>query len=121
MKKLFTFALLILFANIASYAIPAISGPTSICIGNTADYYDSTGLSYTWSSSDPLVASIDATGTCYALSVGVTTISYTSGGAVATLTLTVNPLPAPISGPSNVCLGSTITLTDATPGGVWST
>ncbi len=44
-------------------------------------------------------------------------------GCVRTLgpaTLTVVPAPASIVGPSSVCLGSSITLTDATPGGTWS-
>ncbi len=43
-----------------------------------------------------------------------------ASAAVATV-ITVNPLPGgTISGPSFVCLGATITLTDITPGGTWS-
>jgi hypothetical protein len=32
----------------------------------------------------------------------------------------VNPLPTAIAGPSNVCVGSTVTLTDADPSGTWN-
>src|SRR5207237_10915364 len=44
------------------------------------------------------------------------------GTATATQAMTVNPLPnaGSISGASAVCAGSSITLTDAVTGGVWS-
>jgi gliding motility-associated-like protein len=45
------------------------------------------------------------------------------GGAADTTTINVNVIPAPtagsVTGPNVVCAGSTITLTDPTPGGVW--
>jgi len=43
-----------------------------------------------------------------------------SGSSIATVT--VNPLPSvnPITGPAAVCVGSTISLTSTTSGGVWS-
>jgi len=37
-----------------------------------------------------------------------------------TATVIVNPLPSPITGSPNVCIGSTTTLSDPTPGGTWS-
>ena len=120
MKKLLSIAILALFANIASFALPAISGPTTGCTGTTFYYYDSSSAGFTWSSSNTAVATIDASGACTAISAGVTTISYTSGGATSTLTVTVYPTPAAITGPTSVCVGSTITLADATPGGTWS-
>ncbi|MCW3120658.1 MAG: C-terminal target protein, partial [Flavipsychrobacter sp.] len=56
---------------------------------------------------------------------GLYTIVATDGnGCVSNMsgsaTVIVNPLPAAIAGPTNVCEGSTITLSDATPGGAWS-
>ncbi len=120
MKKLLSTAILALFANIASFALPAISGPITGCTGTTFYYYDSSTGGYTWSSSNTAVATIDGSGACTAISAGVTTISYTSGGATSTITVTVYPSPAAITGPSSVCVSSTITLTDATPGGTWS-
>ena len=52
------------------------------------------------------------------------TITGTSGTCSSTTTavVTVNPLPIvnPIAGPANVCIGNSITLTNSTVGGVWS-
>ena len=55
----------------------------------------------------------------------VTVAVTNAGGCVGLLnliTMTVNPLPviSPITGPGNVCLNSTITLSDGTIGGVWT-
>jgi len=51
-------------------------------------------------------------------------IAVTNGADTAYMTIdvTVNPLPviSPISGPSNVCIGSITSLSDATTGGTWS-
>ncbi|MCW3122928.1 MAG: surface protein, partial [Flavipsychrobacter sp.] len=58
-------------------------------------------------------------GVVAAVSAGVVTISYTVGGCSATHSITVNPAPSSISGPSTVVAGSTITLSDAVPGGTW--
>src|SRR5204863_2704973 len=41
-------------------------------------------------------------------------------GCAITSPITVNPLPAPITGGSNICVGRTTMLYDATPGGTWS-
>ena len=49
-------------------------------------------------------------------------VSDGTNSATTTITVTVNPLPAvqPISVPSSVCPGASITLSDATTGGTWS-
>src|SRR5262249_40344986 len=76
-----------------------------------------------WSSGAPAIGTIDALGNFTGLSVGTATVSYTfssTTGCFITRVITVNPLPAPIIGPNVVCLASTMTLTDAVSGGVWS-
>ncbi len=47
---------------------------------------------------------------------------HACGTANATKTVTINPSGSAgaITGPDTVCIGSTITLTGAVPGGVWS-
>jgi len=55
------------------------------------------------------------------VSAGTAVITYAlSSGCIATATVTVNPNPGPITGLGVVCAGSTITLTNGTPGGIWS-
>jgi uncharacterized protein YjdB len=75
-----------------------------------------------WSSSNPAAATIgSSTGLVTGVAVGVTTITYSlGGGCFVTASLTVNPLPAPISGPNNVCTGFGVTLSSASPGGTWT-
>ncbi|MCF8451142.1 MAG: hypothetical protein K9G49_14810, partial [Taibaiella sp.] len=58
-----------------------------------------------------------------ASSAGIYTVTYTVSGALcptATTIVTVNPLPATISGSNNICLGFTSNYTNAVSGGVWS-
>lgn len=108
-------------------AAPISGGPDSVCQSsssaiNTVTFTDPTPGG-TWSSSNTAVATIDPTfGIAIASSTtpGVTTISYTVGSCSATVVLTVNPLPSAIVGSSTVCRFLTTTLTDPTPGGVWS-
>ena len=98
-----------------------VSGILAACVGSTTTLTDaSTGG--TWSSSNLSVATIGGTtGIASGIMAGTATISYTiPSGCVRTATLAVNPLPAAISGPSSVCAGSTITLSDAVTGGTWS-
>lgn len=105
-------------------ALPAAFTPanTSVCIGSTVTL-NSSPASGTWSSSIPANASVGATtGVVSGLAAGTTVISYThpGNGCARTRTMTVNPLPAAIGGPTTVCPGSTITMTNTTPLGAWS-
>ncbi len=99
----------------------AISGTLSVCPGITTTLTDAT-TGGTWSSSTPGVATIGSTtGVATGVTSGTSIITYTLGtGCISTATLTVNPNPAAISGPTGVCVGLTITLTDATGGGTWT-
>ncbi|MBX2904911.1 MAG: Ig-like domain-containing protein [Taibaiella sp.] len=97
-----------------------ISGSSTVCAGSSTLLTDATAGGV-WSSSNASVASVSAsTGMVNGVSAGVATITYSIGGCFVTFGITVSPAPGPISGPSSVCAGSSITLTDATPGGAWS-
>jgi trimeric autotransporter adhesin len=102
--------------------LPAtISGATSLCAGATASESDLTGFG-AWSSSNVALATIgSSSGSVVGVSAGTPFITYMlPTGCLVARMITVDPLPATISGPSSVCVGSTITLSDATSGGTWS-
>lgn len=118
------------------FALRPISGTMSTCVGS------SSALAYhfwaaghggpdysggTWSSSNPAVGSISPTGTgcdVVGVSFGVTTITYSvtthCGTTYTTGSFTVNPLPAIITGTTNVCVAATTTLSNADAGGTWT-
>jgi hypothetical protein len=73
----------------------------------------------TWSISFTGVGSISGATLC-GLSAGTATITYAATtGCITTQTITVDPLPLPITGTPLVCTGTTTTLADATTGGTW--
>ncbi|MES2287062.1 MAG: Ig-like domain-containing protein [Bacteroidota bacterium] len=104
-----------------------ITGITPLCIG-TSDIYTSDGdLGGTWSSTNLLVASVDAvTGLVTALTAGTSDISYTVSGCngpdVATLSLTVDPINSgTVSGTTPLCINATnLYTTNGTAGGAWA-
>ena len=99
-------------------------GPTQFCAGLTGTMMDATPGGV-WSSSDPSVATVDpTTGVVTGVSAGYPYIYYTVGACSVMVMDTINATTAPmITGPTNVCVGSTITLTDSTGGllggGTW--
>lgn len=100
--------------------IGAISGLSSVC-GSQSITLTNPTAGGTWSSSNTLVATVGTTGVVTGgVGGGVAIITYSLGaGCVATKALTVNPF-ATIVGSTGVCVGQTITLTNATPGGAWA-
>ncbi len=107
--------------------VAPISGATTICIGSTSTLSDVVPGG-DWTSSTHSVATIDfASGNLLGISAGVTTVTYTvtnAFGCPATVTqldtvITVPVIPA-IAGSANVCVGGTITLSDAISGGTWN-
>ena len=103
------------------YPLPAaITGAADICIGTGTTLTDATGGG-TWSSSNTAIATIgSSSGVLSAIAAGTVTITYRlSTGCIATYPFVVDPLPTVISGPANVCIGLTVTLTDAAAGGTW--
>lgn len=99
-----------------------IVGPSQVCVNSTIALFNFTPPGGIWSSSNTAIASIGTNGVVTGISAGVVLITFTatSTGCIVTKSITVNPLPAPISGPTVVCAGSTITLTTASTGGTWS-
>jgi len=109
-------------ATVTVNSLPgAISGALKICLGATDTLSDLPGGGV-WTSSNVLVATIiPATGAMTGINPGTATISYSLGvGCTVSKTVTVQPLPAAITGPTEVCAGYHITLSDPAPGGVWS-
>jgi uncharacterized protein YjdB len=102
--------------------LPAvISGPPQVCVDDSVILTNPVSGG-TWSSSNPARATIDpVTGRVRGLSAGTAVMTYAVGtGCFNVLTMTVNPLPLPITGPLQVCGGSTILLSSGpTPGGNW--
>ncbi len=108
-------------ANVTVNPYPAaITGSMSLCVGATTTLSSTTpgGL---WTSSAPGIASVGvATGIVNGNSAGTATISYRVSGCAVTAVVTVVTAATPIIGPSSVCVGSTITLTNSTTGGTWN-
>lgn len=98
----------------------SISGTPEVCQGLFTGLSNASGGG-SWSSSTPAIGTVNAsTGVVAGISPGTTTITYTlPTGCYMTATVTVHPLPAAITGPSGVCLGTTVTLNSTTPGGQW--
>jgi len=107
---------------LSSHMAPsAITGPSSVCVGQTSTYINASAGGY-WTSSTPTIATVNsATGVVTGIAGGLTaTINYTIGtGCSTTTTVNVNALAA-ISGATSVCSGQPITLTNAAAGGIWS-
>jgi uncharacterized protein YjdB len=103
-------------------ALPAsITGSNSICAGSAQTYSSSTADG-TWSSSNSSAATIGSTsGIATGITAGVVRLSYIlPTGCRVTKTVTVNNLPAAITGSSSYCVGGSARLTSATSGGTWS-
>ncbi len=98
---------------------PTITGKNTLCVGSADTLAGPAGS--TWSSSNTAVATVSSAGLVFGLSAGVATITcVASTGCIATLTITANPSPTPISGGVGVSVGSTLPLSDATGSGTWS-
>jgi uncharacterized protein YjdB len=99
----------------------SITGATIVCAGSTTSLF-SVPTGGTWTSSAPSVASIgSATGVLTGVAAGAANITYTVGaGCRVTTTISVNPLPAAITGTITACVGATTTLANTTTGGLWT-
>lgn len=106
-----------------------VNGTTPLCIGRTAAYTSTGNAGGVWSSSNPAVATVNATtGAVTTLSAGSTIIKYTvtnscSGQAFSSKTLTVslNANAGTVSGITPYCSLQVSQFTsNGDPGGTWS-
>ncbi len=116
-----------------SLTVAPIVGNTNLCLGTATTFTDSTinssGTQGTWALTlGTGSASVNASGVVTPVALGTATLSYTvnngsgcTGSVSQDIVINSAPTVAAIAGPTNVCAGATITLTDATVGGVWST
>lgn len=98
-----------------------ITGALEVCVAAAISLSDP-DVGGVWSSSNPAIAVIGSgTGIVTGVSDGVDTITYRfSTGCSTITTVTVHPLPSGITGDTHVCTGDTAFVSDATPGGQWS-
>jgi uncharacterized protein YjdB len=107
-----------------------VSGTTPLCIGATAQYSSTGTAGGTWSSSNPLIATVNATsGLVTAKATGTTNITYIVSGCngqvssfqVLTVTTGTAGNPGIVSGPGSQCTESVFKYTTTgTSGGTWS-
>ena len=111
--------------TVAVRPLPApITGDSIVCDNLCTTVSDVTAGG-TWSSQVPTVAYVGGptNPTVCGSTPGTTNIIYqivATGCSIARL-MQVNQHPGPITGPTQVCAGNTITLMDAVPNGTWST
>lgn len=108
-------------ASVNVTVLTPITGTMQACVGLTTTLSNATPGG-TWSGAPGTIVSIGSTtGIITGVAVGTANITYTVGSCKATGVLTVVASPSPITGPSAVCTGSTVTVNDVTTGGTWST
>jgi gliding motility-associated-like protein len=111
-------------------AIPnagTLNGTQAICVGLSTTFA-STVAGGIWSTSNPAIATVSATGNIIGIAAGVATISYIvngTGGCTASVPATRNiTVSAPqsagtLSGIQTICLGSSTTFIPTVLGGRW--
>ena len=101
-------------------ASPAtITGSSSLC-ADSVTMLSNTSAGGTWSGGTSTIATVSSTGLVTGVATGVISVTYSTGcGSPAVSSITVNPLPASISGPSVVCQYTSVLMTDG-GGGTWS-
>lgn len=105
--------------TVSASSVAAITGTANVCIGLTTPLTDVTSGG-AWSSSNVLIATVATSGIVTGVAAGTATISYTLTGISSTIVITVSANPSGIGGASSVCIGSSVSVSDFTPGGAWS-
>ncbi len=104
--------------------VGVITGAATVCAGADTSLANS-AAGGVWSSSNTSIASVSASGNFTGVNAGTATIAYRLSNAcgtdVATLPVTVNPIPVAgtITGPDSICNDADLVLTGATAGGAW--
>lgn len=106
--------------NVSVNGQPLISGTASVCQGAVIQLSASgTPATSPWSSSNPAIATVSATGVVTGVSAGNASITFTNAaGCSASQSIQVLGLPtASISGNTTICAGNTVNFTiSGTPG-----
>jgi hypothetical protein len=98
--------------KVLTVSVNTISGVLAVCSGGTTTLSSSTPGG-TWISANSSIAAVGSTGIVTGGVSGVVAISYSVGGAYTITNVTVNPLPAMISGNTAYCSGTTGSLTSS--------
>jgi|GEM_PF-1074303 len=104
-------------------AAPApITGADTVCASGATTTLATTSTGGVWLSDATSIATVGAlTGVVTSGVAGTATISYEfATGCRRSVIVTVNPLPAAITGTAGICNGSSVTFTNTTTGGTWS-
>ncbi len=97
-----------------------ITGTTIVCEGSGSTL-STTSTGGFWSSSDGSIASVDGSGNMTGITDGSATISYTlPSGCASIAPVTINPVPAAITGSTGLCIFGTTPLSSASAGGTWT-
>ena len=106
--------------------IGTISGPSSVCVGNTI-YMNDSSTNGSWSVNNTNYATINSSGALLGVGAGSVHVVYTKtdgNGCIdsAVKIVAVNSIPTlgVISGNSSVCVGNTTNLSCTPNGGTWS-
>ncbi len=101
--------------------VTPITGPATVCMGQTVNMGNSTPGG-AWSTSAGALAQVNAAGVVKGMSAGTPRVSYIwPNGCQAVKTMTVNTLSQITGGTPGICASGSMTLTNSTPfGGVWS-
>jgi uncharacterized protein YjdB len=106
--------------NVNPFPAP-ITGTMNVCVGSATTLANAS-VGGSWTTAATGIATVGATsGGVTGISPGTANVSYSfPTGCRSVATVTVNTLPASITGVSTVCISAAVTLSNATSGGSWS-
>ncbi|MES2703468.1 MAG: Ig-like domain-containing protein [Bacteroidota bacterium] len=99
--------------------VDPITGTLTVCAGSATTLGSATGGG-TWASNNTGVATVSGAGVVSAVAAGIAVITYTAAGGYTTAAVTINGLPAVITGTAGICAGTATTLSTTSSGGMWS-
>ncbi len=98
----------------------AVGGTPAACVGTTSALTDASAGGV-WSSSATTIATVvGSSGVVTGVAAGTARISYNASGCSAITVFTVNALPSSIGGSATVCQNASVTLSNTTAGGTWT-
>jgi gliding motility-associated-like protein len=119
MKRLLLVIITLLFINKLSAQVSPILGFPTVCVGAGSYGFGDATAGGTWTSSNTSAATINATtGVLTPIAAGTTNVVYQVGPSTATIAVTVNAAPNPVTGADSVCVGAVTALSDS-GGGTW--